>query len=214
MKKDLYQNFQELVDKESIKNYRIVSDFKTQRTNKILVFSPHGGGIEKGASEIVKDLSALGKFNFYLFEGLKMEENKLLHITSTNFNEPELIKLLANHHTAISIHGMKLKDKSVDIIIGGLNTEFGEVIRKNLIGFSVCNSEKELPNHKRLFARMKSNVTNKCQIEQGVQIEISQELRTKFFKKLSPQKFRNIKTKLYDDFINSLNKGILEYINS
>jgi phage replication-related protein YjqB (UPF0714/DUF867 family) len=214
MTEDKYKNIENLMTNELSKHYRISPNFKSHNTNKILVFSPHGGGIEKGTSEIVKDLSALGNFNFYLFEGLKRVENKLLHITSTNFNEPELIKLLANHHTAISIHGMKLRNKSVDIIIGGLNKDFGEVIMKNLIGFSVCSSEKELPNHNRLFARMKSNVTNKCQSGQGVQIEISEELRTKFFKKLSPQKFRNNKTKLYNDFINSLNKGILEYISS
>jgi phage replication-related protein YjqB (UPF0714/DUF867 family) len=211
---DKYSSFDNLKEHELSKHFKITSNYHPERTSKILIFSPHGGGIEKGTSEIVKDLSALGNFNFYLLEGLKRKGNKLLHITSTNFNEPELIKLLANHQTAISIHGMKLKEKGVDIIIGGLNKEFGEVIMKNLYGFSVCNSEKELPNYKRLFARLKSNVTNKCQTKQGVQIEISEELRSKFFERLSPQEFRNKKTSFYAVFINSLNKGILEYINS
>jgi phage replication-related protein YjqB (UPF0714/DUF867 family) len=214
MRKDKYKCIDDLKTCEFPKHYRIKPSFDSERTNRILIFSPHGGGIEKGVSEIVRELSKVGDYNSYLFEGKKKEGNKDLHITSHHFNEKMLFKLLEIHETALSIHGMKIKDKSIDIIIGGLNKTLGELIKKNLNGFSTCINENELPSQLNLFARRKDNVTNLCQIKQGVQLEISEELRRKFFERLSPQKFRNNKTKLYYNFINSLNKGIMEYLSS
>jgi phage replication-related protein YjqB (UPF0714/DUF867 family) len=214
MASDKYSCIEDLKANEIQKHYKIRTNIKPNRKKQILVFSPHGGGIEKGVSEIVDALALIGDYNSYLFEGRKKKDNKKdLHITSHRFNEKKLIEILGAHYTSLSIHGMNIKSKEVDIIIGGLNQEFGEILKKNLSIFNTCTDEKQLPECLGLFARHHDNVTNKCISKKGVQIEISKRLRSQFFEKLSPKEFRQRKTDLFDSFINSLNNSINEYLN-
>src|SRR6266550_7424509 len=51
------------------------------------VFSPHGGGIEQGVSELVHAI-ARDELSWYLFEGTRTTGNWALHISSHLFNEP------------------------------------------------------------------------------------------------------------------------------
>jgi phage replication-related protein YjqB (UPF0714/DUF867 family) len=66
--------------------------------------APHGGGIEPGTSELA-DAIAGSDLSFYTFEGLKSSGNTDLHITSTRFDEPMCLTLLASSSVVVTLHG-------------------------------------------------------------------------------------------------------------
>ena len=87
---DYYSNFEEL--KENTiegKDWRI----KTKIVKIITFLSRiHGGGIEPGTTELARRVANIGEYDFYTFEGLMPKHNERLHITSTVFDEPTLLK--------------------------------------------------------------------------------------------------------------------------
>lgn len=177
--KDKYTDFNKLRISEKPEKYRI--DYSVLK-NSFLIFTPHGGGIEPGTSEICRKIHS-NIYSYYLFEG-KGQNCKRLHLTSTNFNEPTLIKIIKTHDYAVSIHGMedKIKEKvGADIYIGGLNQELIELTTKNLRSknFSAINNI-QFPNYP-LAGKDVLNITNKCRTNRGMQIEISESLRSNFF---------------------------------
>ena len=59
----------------------------------------------------------IGEYDFYTFEGLMPKHNERLHITSTVFDEPTLLKMLDHSDETISIHGYSGEDPIV--YVGG-----------------------------------------------------------------------------------------------
>lgn len=176
--KDKYKNFSDL-ESNRPKSFTIDHDYKD---STFLVFTPHGGGIEPGTTEICKWFNNKD-FSYYSFTG-KGKKCKDLHITSTRFDEPTLTEYLAKHKFAVSFHGMTntMKNKfNADIFLGGLDKKLRQKIKTNLNkhGFSVATS-KDYPTST-LAAHDKNNVTNKCTRGQGVQIELSESIRKTFF---------------------------------
>ena len=92
---DTYRNFDDLRKHEGRffqNSYKIVAK---DRKSKITCIAIHGGNIEPGTSELAEEL-ARNEFNLYKFEGLKEKNNSVLHITSSNFDEPKADKLVKN----------------------------------------------------------------------------------------------------------------------
>jgi phage replication-related protein YjqB (UPF0714/DUF867 family) len=178
---DKYKNYGDLRKEEGFNSFEI--EFNNRRSC-FLIFTPHGGGIEQGTSEICKQIA--GKtYSYYLFTGIGYN-CKRLHITSSNFDEPELNRLLSQHTYAVSIHGMTGKIKNTgfgDIYVGGLNSKLIEITTNMLRSqnFSTINS-REKPDLQ-LSGKDPGNVTNKCISSKGMQVEISEELRATFFRK-------------------------------
>lgn len=181
------------------------------RKASFLIFTPHGGGIEPGTTEICEWFNRNG-FSFYSFTG-RGKNCKELHITSTHFDEPTLIKYLAKHNRSISFHGMTdyMKKKfKADIFIGGLDAKLRESIKNNLQrnGYSVATS-KDFPRSN-LAAHDHCNVTNKCVEGRGVQIELSETIRKSFFKNdYRYKKGRTRTTGIFDNFCKVI-KGTLD----
>ena len=89
---DTYRNFDDLRKHEGRffqNSYKIVAK---DRKSKITCIAIHGGNIEPGTSELAEELAG-NEFNLYKFEGLKEKNNSVLHITSSNFDEPKADKL-------------------------------------------------------------------------------------------------------------------------
>jgi len=183
------------------------------RKGDFLIFSPHGGGIEPGTSEICKWFSR-HSFSYYIFEGKGINCSEL-HITSTRFDEPRLIDMLITKKHAISFHGMTnyySRMINSDIFLGGLNDELIGFTCKNLktSGFRV-KTNIEFPTS-RLSGKESHNVTNRCKSKMGMQVEISEKLRRKFFYgELKRKDGRDKTTPLFEVFCNSIKDSILEY---
>jgi phage replication-related protein YjqB (UPF0714/DUF867 family) len=76
------------------------------RGGTILILAPHGGGIERGTSELARSIAG-DRLSLYLFEGLMptARQSQALHITSTKFDEPGCLGLISRFQKALTIHG-------------------------------------------------------------------------------------------------------------
>lgn len=141
------------------------------RQSPISIFAIHGGLIEPGTDELAKNISE-GKYNLYLFEGLKKQNPFSLHITASKFDEPQSLKLAQASSSCISVHGY-IGDGSKAVCIGGNDKLLAEKIVQTLKAahdeFEVIYPCLGYP------ATHPKNIVNRC-ANQGVQLEISQGL--------------------------------------
>ncbi|WP_436860900.1 poly-gamma-glutamate hydrolase family protein [Staphylococcus caeli] len=202
---DYYKNFTELKsDTKEHRDWQI--NAKTTNNKDILVTAIHGGGIEPGTSELAKIISKKGDFNLYSFEGLLKTNNQKLHITSTRFDDPKLIKMTNESNEAVSIHGIQEQKKVV--YIGGKDKAMAKSIKKELEkeGFNVEKSPQYVNGDS------SNNIINKNDTGSGVQLEISTQYRKSFFDNSSlSRKTRentsNYKQSIYD-FAEAVTKGV------
>ena len=170
---DFYSNFRELqLHEQESWDYQIIA---SRNWHRVLIIAPHGGKIEYYTSQIAKWIAA-EDFAWYSFEGTKDGDNRKLHITSHNFDEPTALQALREAQTVLTIHGQK---NAIDefLMIGGLDATFGTELRVALQhhGFIVKESE---PGYR---GERATNICNRGCTGKGVQLEISFALRKRIF---------------------------------
>ena len=173
-----YPNFAALWRTEK-ENVDFLVRIKERTSSSTVIIAPHGGGIEPGTSEIAEAIAG-PDLSFADFAGLKATGNGVLHITSTNFDEPRCITLAEAADHVLTIHGEDHKRPVV--YLGGRDTELGGRIREALAkaGFAV----KEHPNPQ-LQGLAKRNICNRNRRGAGVQLELSRGLREQLFRPLN-----------------------------
>jgi phage replication-related protein YjqB (UPF0714/DUF867 family) len=97
----------------------------------IAILCIHGGDIEPGTSQIADGIAG-NDHTFYALEGLKKTGNRVLHITSTAFDEPVALQIVAQSEIIISIHGCS--DAAEVVYLGGLDEELRGHIKPTLRG--------------------------------------------------------------------------------
>ena len=168
MAKDTYNNFKELKIAEKLNEDYRISIFDVG--SPITIIAPHGGKIEPKTSNIAAGI-ARDQYNYYCFEGMKPANNRSLHITSHNFDEPQALKLLARSQTVLAVHACT--DRQAVVYPGGRDEELIGIIVKELkaVGISVANRNIKFkgvnPN----------NICNRGVSGRGAQLEISRGLR-------------------------------------
>lgn len=196
---DKYKNFEELKKNESPEDYFICCE---QRSLELTVIAPHGGGIEPGTSEIARGIAG-NEYSLYTFDGLKNNNNKNLHITSTNFDEPLGLGIVRRSDTVIAIHGCEGNTEFLEL--GGLDQDLQNKIQLQLVnaGFWIA----EPPIYRK--AKDPSNICNRSKNNRGVQIEISKRLRDSMFES-NTKKGRLHVTQLYENFVSAIRLAISE----
>jgi phage replication-related protein YjqB (UPF0714/DUF867 family) len=188
---DHYQNFTQM-QKNNIEGVDYSIDLKNNHS-KILVMSFHGGFIESGTTELGLAITK-NDFDFYAFSALKPGEmhapsftSSTLHITSTHFNDPKLLKMLPEKDFCLGLHGFG--GEEADFCIGGA----AQKKRVNLLGLlqsqfpELKSCELCCPPYNGVSLK---NPINQCKHE-GVQVEMSPKVRKKiladrvFLKRLS-----------------------------
>jgi phage replication-related protein YjqB (UPF0714/DUF867 family) len=137
--------------------------------------SPHGGGIEPGTSELAEAIAGTN-LSFYAFEGIKQAGNRHLHITSTRFDEPRCLTLLARAERVIAIHGEESKREVA--YLGGRDKDAVLRLEKELRDRSFRVS-RDGPMH--LQGTGRENICNRGTLNAGVQLELSDGLRRSLF---------------------------------
>lgn len=168
MAKDTYNSFNELMNTEKINEDYRISIFDVG--SPITIIAPHGGKIEPKTSYIAAGI-ARDQFNYYCFEGIKPRNNRCLHITSHNFDEPQALKLLARSHTVVAVHACT--DEKAVVYPGGRDEKLMGAIVKELkaVGISVANRNFKYPGLN------PNNICNRGASGRGAQLEISRGLR-------------------------------------
>lgn len=136
----------------------------------------HGGGIEPGSGEAARAVG-VSLMNHYEFAGIKSSGNSVLHITSTNFDEPNCVAMVNAAKRCISFHGYTGAPGVAETSLGGLDTASVARVADRLraAGFRVVTASQELNGDSA------SNIVNKTTISAGVQLEMSNALRASFF---------------------------------
>ena len=166
---DRYRSFAELAKAEPTDAYRIISE---KRATRIAILAPHGGKIEPGTSEIAIAI-ARDEFSFYCFEGLKQDNNRDLHITSRNFDEPQALQLLSTTEVALAIHGRSDGNDPATVHVGGRAIRLRDAIIESLRNARFRSEVAE--GH--LAGCDQDNICNRGTTGRGVQLEIPRALR-------------------------------------
>jgi len=202
--KDVYSGFTDLANNEKEgKDFQIL--VKNQ-DSPIVIMAIHGGGIEPGTSEIAKTITR-GNLSLYCFEGIKSKGNDVLHITSIYFDEPKCIKLAQLSDIVVTIHGCN--DKGRLVFIGGLHVDLIDRIFETLNGSGI-NAVKDASNHSGKYT---SNICNKGRLRKGLQLEVSEGLRSNMFRSLSSSRERMHTKPLFGEFVSSVRKALLTLDN-
>jgi phage replication-related protein YjqB (UPF0714/DUF867 family) len=199
--KDKYPNFGELANAEK----RGKGGFRVRvrrRAAVTVVIAPHGGGIEPGTSEIAESIAG-ANLSFYAFEGMKGGHNGHLHITSTKFDEPRCVALIAGSERVVAIHGQSGEDDVV--LLGGRDEATIQRLRESLgqSGFPVQNTRNP-----RLEGRDVANICNRGIQRAGVQIELSEGMRRTFFRSLETRRGRQTQTQRFRDFVAAVRRVV------
>jgi phage replication-related protein YjqB (UPF0714/DUF867 family) len=171
---DRYNNFAALRAAEPADAFSIAV---CDRASQVVVAAPHGGGIEPGTSEVAVSIAG-ADLSYYLFEGHKRQGNAALHITSSNFDEPQGLALLRRAACVLTVHGEARQAET--LYVGGLNTSLKNALRVALERHGYVVGEND-----NLQGRDERNVCNIGSMRAGVQLELSAGLRRSFFESLS-----------------------------
>ena len=168
MTQDTYSCFAELDHhEERNKDYKIST---VEVGSSITIIAPHGGKIEPGTSDIVRRIASQ-RFNYYCFEGIKKENNRRLHITSHNFDEPMAVRMVSKSLVVVAIHACTGHQRFV--YLGGLDKMLKVAIADELGSRGIIVSN----GHGKFKGINPNNICNRGANKKGVQLEISRGLR-------------------------------------
>ncbi len=170
---DTYADYAELAANESEgTDYRRTT---RQGETDVAHIAIHGGGIERPTTELADHAAQEGEHAFATFEGIKPTGNSILHITSTNFDEPMTLEVVADAEHTLSWHGAAGEDSTT--YVGGLDTDLRERVREELraAGF---DAPEQIPDG--LKGESPDNITNRNARGEGVQLELTRAQRDAF----------------------------------
>ena len=157
-----------------------------------IVLAIHGGGIERGTSEIALAVAGyhpatlapasdcLGLHDLWIFEGLLADNNSQLHVTATHthYNDPIALKLVQISKRCMSLHGLSDAAANGKIQIGGLDTELRSIVLEELTGAGIpaaINIDEDTNGSD------PANICNKTTRGTGVQLEMGATYRESLF---------------------------------
>ncbi|MGG2132186.1 poly-gamma-glutamate hydrolase family protein [Bacillus sp. S2(2024)] len=172
---DVYDNFEELST-----HYQKGIDYTIETqdipSSDAIILAIHGGAIESGTDQIAKKV-ALGDYSYYIFNAKKYVDSNYdgrndLHLTSTHYDDPIALKMVAQKNKVVSIHGAEGTEKLV--YMGGLDEELKTKISNKLssAGFSIGTTPDNLAGTN------PENIVNKGKTLKGAQLELTTALRT------------------------------------
>lgn len=168
----------ELIDLRSLLDSQRDIDYEIEvkeTDSSVTVVAIHGGKIEKGTTELAYAIASHNNYNYYSFLGLKRTNNFSLHISSDEFAEAYALEMVSKSKETLSIHGCDGEEEFT--YIGGRDTKLKKRIKESLIehGFTVRKG-----NPKDLAGTSTDNIVNRNIEGRGVQLEISEGLRSRF----------------------------------
>jgi phage replication-related protein YjqB (UPF0714/DUF867 family) len=149
-----------------------------RRPSPIAIVAPHGGWIERGSSEAAEAIAGEA-FSLYCFESLtRRDRGDGLHITSTLFDEPQALQLVAASRVVVGVHGRKNGADEASTWVGGLDEALRDAICAALLeaGFRAKTVGEGHP----LAGRDPLNICNRGYAGAGVQLELPRALRMSF----------------------------------
>ena len=166
---DIYRNFGELLTKEHEGRDFTVEIRRT--ASPFAIVAPHGGRIEPGTFTIASEVAGT-IHSFYGFRGIKPSGNRMLHLTSSLFDDPRVLQIVRSVFTVITVHGCRGEEPMM--YLGG---------KDNILILAILDSLRKagLPVQPASAGNLRGchpeNLCNRGTSGKGVQLEISRGLR-------------------------------------
>jgi phage replication-related protein YjqB (UPF0714/DUF867 family) len=187
---------------------------RTDDVPKTTILAPHGGGIERGTSELCLAVAGYHPANlpqippagvtydYWIFEGVRELDNAPLHVRSTGCDDGVAVSLCAGALNALSLHGFKPEPPSEDaqvVLVGGGNI----TLRQHLLkGFHDADlNAVDAGQDGELDGNDKCNIVNRTLLGMGVQLELSTPLRDAMFGDISRPRRKHTTTQLFWTFV-------------
>jgi phage replication-related protein YjqB (UPF0714/DUF867 family) len=141
-----------------------------QRRSPIAVIAPHAGRIEPMTGEIAEAVAG-DEHSYYAFRGLMTDAFATLHVTSTRFDEPRCLALLAASEIVVAVHGLAEGDTA---LLGGRD----RTMRDSMVAELTRAGFAARAVHSGPFsATDTANICNRGGSKAGVQIELPRAVR-------------------------------------
>jgi phage replication-related protein YjqB (UPF0714/DUF867 family) len=182
---------------------------------KTVVLAPHGGGIERGTSELCLAVAGYHPANlpqtppagvtydYWMFEGVREGDNRELHVTSTGCDDQLAVSLCAGALNALSLHGFdpgpSLAADAQVVLVGGKDAVLGKQLRD---GFRVAGlTVLDAAENAELDGDDPRNIVNRTRRGEGAQLELSTPLRDAMFTDIRRSRRKHTTTQLFWTFV-------------
>jgi phage replication-related protein YjqB (UPF0714/DUF867 family) len=166
---DNYRSFHELTRQEQEGKDFVVE--VRQTLSPLAILAPHGGRIEPGTYTIA-DVIAGTDHSFYGFRGIKPRDNRMLHLTSSLFDDPRALEIVHSATTVITLHGCRGNEPM--IFLGGQDQN---LLLKVLHSLRNAGIPVQPASSGNLRGCHPENLCNRGRSGKGVQMEVSRGLR-------------------------------------
>jgi len=194
---------------------------RTDETPKTVILAPHGGGIERGTSELCLAVAGYHPANlpqtppagvtydYWMFEGVREDDNRELHVTSTGCDDDMAVSLCAGSLNALALHGFSPKppDFSEDeqvVLIGGAAPDSTRNPLRDYLLAGLCDAQfdaRDSAGHGELDGNDSCNIVNRTMLGMGAQLELSTPLRDAMFTEHSRPRRKHTTTQLFWTFV-------------
>jgi len=206
--------------------YKTSKNYKDE--NEIFIMAPHGGGIERGTTELAlatagftsdfnRHPASAETYDYFIFNGKNPgDQNGSLHVTASNYDDFVANELVQNSVISLAFHGCTDEQPEPNTgegykacIIGGLDIAFMTILEYQLhdAGFNARISDQEMLN-----GDLPDNIINKNKRKTGAQFELTTSFRRSLYDIFDTPIGR--KTSTNDDFwlfVNTIRQSIEEY---
>jgi phage replication-related protein YjqB (UPF0714/DUF867 family) len=192
------------------------SPASTAEGTRTVILAPHGGGIERGTSELCLAVAGYHPANlpitppagvtydYWMFEGIREGGNADLHVTSTGCDDLVAVLLCAGALGALSLHGFKPENldppRSPDeqvVFVGGCDDLLRDLLVEALhdVNLPVEAAVGELDGDS------VCNIVNRTLRGKGAQLELSEPLRDTMFGKNTRPGRKHTTTEVFWRFV-------------
>ncbi|WP_232376897.1 poly-gamma-glutamate hydrolase family protein [Amycolatopsis aidingensis] len=193
---------------------------------KTVVIAAHGGGIEGGTSELCLAIAgyhpaslerqpAAGPVHdYWMFEGVRDDDNGELHVTSTNCDDPVALSWCGGALNAISLHGctpaaIDEPPEHAAVLVGGA-VDRPNPLKQSLLerldaaGFDT----RDAAGYPELGGRSPRNIVNRTLLGMGGQLELTTPLRRSMFGTYSNSRRKHTTTASFWRFAGAVRQAI------
>jgi phage replication-related protein YjqB (UPF0714/DUF867 family) len=190
---------------------------RTGEIPKTVILAPHGGGIERGTSELCLAVAGYHPatlpqtppagvtYDYWMFEGVRSDDNAPLHVPSIGCDDGVAVSLCAGALNALSLHGFTPKppqlpaDDKVVLVGGG-----DDVLRCYLMegfGHTDLKARDAGSLGEELDGDDSRNIVNRTLRCKGAQLELSEPLRETMFGTNTRPRRKHTTTEVFWTFV-------------
>jgi phage replication-related protein YjqB (UPF0714/DUF867 family) len=193
------------------------SPARTTEGPRTVVLAPHGGGIERGTSELCLAVAGYHpanlpitppagvNYDYWMFEGIREAGNGDLHVTSTGCDDLVAVLLCAGALGALSLHGFKPENLDPPrspneqlVFVGGCDDLLRDLLLEAL---DDVNLPVEVAGKGELDGDSVCNIVNRTLRGKGAQLELSEPLRDTMFGKNTRPGRKHTTTEVFWRFV-------------